>query len=480
MASSLPTPTLTVDGDGLSKFPSSRKNMAKTKTYDKTTIENALHAIRNGMGYRKASLQFKVPKTTLIDKNKKKYKNENAGAPTILRPEEENILVQWIFRLGKAGFPVSKPQLIESVTELLKKLKRPNPFKDGIPGRHWYEGFMNRHKDISCRVAQNLTKSRADVTEVAIREWFKRVERYVEEESIQEVLEDPTRVFNCDETAFFLAPKENKVLVPKNMKKVYSKIANDEKDNLTVLLTLRADGVIASPLVIYPYKRMPTNITSKYPRGCGWGLGQSDSGWMLSETFFEYVTNVLHPWLKANNIKMPIILYLDGHSSHLSLPVIEFCKEVGIILIALLPNSTHLLQPLDVGLFKSLKDSWKQCVRTWRIKNDTRRLGREDFAPLLKTCLDCLQTESMAQNAFRKCGLFPFNPNAVEYGNLVANTTCTPTTERNERTAVECVCDRNIQFLKEFEGRLNSNILQKFKEEDVPESHSASRAVNQN
>ncbi|KAI5722961.1 hypothetical protein M8J76_016235 [Diaphorina citri] len=359
------------------RFPSSRKNMAKTKTYDKTTIENALHAIRNGMGYRKASLQFKVPKTTLIDKNKKKYKNENAGAPTILRPEEENILVQWIFRLGKAGFPVSKPQLIESVTELLKKLKRPNPFKDGIPGRHWYEGFMNRHKDISCRVAQNLTKSRADVTEVAIREWFKRVERYVEEESIQEVLEDPTRVFNCDETAFFLAPKENKVLVPKNMKKVYSKIANDEKDNLTVLLTLRADGAIASPL------------------------------------------------------------------------------------------------PLDVGLFKSLKDSWKQCVRTWRIKNDTRRLGREDFAPLLKTCLDCLQTESMAQNAFRKCGLFPFNPNAVEYGNLVANTTCTPTTERNERTAVECVCDRNIQFLKEFEGRLNSNILQKFKEEDVPESHSA-------
>lgn len=103
--------------------------MAKTKTYDKTTIENALHAIRNGMGYRKASLQFKVPKTTLIDKNKKKYKNENAGAPTILRPEEENILVQWIFRLGKAGFPVSKPQLIESVTELLKKLKRPNLLK---------------------------------------------------------------------------------------------------------------------------------------------------------------------------------------------------------------------------------------------------------------------------------------------------------------------------------------------------------------
>lgn len=182
------------------------------------------------------------------------------------------------------------------------------------------------------------------------------------------------------------------------MKKVYARIANDEKDNLTVLLTVRADGVIAAPLVIFPYKRMPTNIKLKYPKGCGWGLGQSDSGWMTSETFYEYITNVLHPWLKNNKVQMPVVLYLDGHSSHLSLPVIEFCKDVGIILIALLPNSTHTLQPLDVGLFKSLKQSWKECVRTWKMKNDSRKLDREDFATVLKICLEKFNSQSLAEN----------------------------------------------------------------------------------
>lgn len=437
--------------------------MAKNKKYDKAAVESALHAIRNGLSYIKASVQFKVPKTTIIEKNKKKYSHDKPGAPTILTPKEENHLVQWIVTLGKAGFPVTKTQLIESVTELLKTLDRENPFKDGVPGRHWYKGFLKRHKEISCRVSQNLTKARADVTEIGICDWFQRVQNYVDENQIQAIIEDPTRIFNCDETAFFLAPKENRVLVPKSMKKVYARIANDEKDNLTVLLSVRADGVIAAPLVIFPYKRMPTNIKLKYPKGCGWGLGQSDSGWMTSETFYEYITNVLHPWLKNNKVQMPVVLYLDGHSSHLSLPVIEFCKDVGIILIALLPNSTHTLQPLDVGLFKSLKQSWKECVRTWKMKNDSRKLDREDFATVLKICLEKFNSQSLAENAFRKCGLHPFNADNVDYSLILDKkiSTVSPASNSNESSIV-CTCDKNNQFLKEFEERLDPEILQQF------------------
>ena len=32
--------------------------------------------------------------------------------------------------------------------------------------------------------------------------------------------------------------------------------------------------------------------------------------------------------------------------------------EKGIILMALLPNTTHLLQPLDVAIFRALKAAW--------------------------------------------------------------------------------------------------------------------------
>lgn len=67
-----------------------KRTKPPTKRYSKEELENALHAIRNGMSYKNASNQFRIPKTTLIDKIKKKYKNDVVGAPTILSREEES------------------------------------------------------------------------------------------------------------------------------------------------------------------------------------------------------------------------------------------------------------------------------------------------------------------------------------------------------------------------------------------------------
>jgi len=39
-----------------------------------------------------------------------------------------------------------------------------------------------------------------------------------------------------------------------------------------------------------------------------------------------------------------------------SLHFSKFCEENGIILIALLPNATHLFQPMDVAVFHTLKE----------------------------------------------------------------------------------------------------------------------------
>src|SRR5580704_14902780 len=43
------------------------------------------------------------------------------------------------------------------------------------------------------------------------------------------------------------------------------------------------------------------------------------------------------------------LLILDGHTSHVSLSFIEYCEQQYIIPLCLPPQSTHTLQPLDVG-----------------------------------------------------------------------------------------------------------------------------------
>lgn len=54
-------------------------------------------------------------------------------------------------------------------------------------------------------------------------------------------------------------------------------------------------------------------------------------------------------------IKRPVILILDGASSHTSDTIDEIAHKHGVILIQIPPNTSHLFQPLDVSVFKSVK-----------------------------------------------------------------------------------------------------------------------------
>ena len=56
--------------------------------------------------------------------------------------------------------------------------------------------------------------------------------------------------------------------------------------------------------------------------------------------------------MKARNTSgKPILLVLDGHGSHDTLPIIDLALSHGIIIFCLPPHTTHKLQPLDVGVF---------------------------------------------------------------------------------------------------------------------------------
>jgi len=56
------------------------------------------------------------------------------------------------------------------------------------------------------------------------------------------------------------------------------------------------------------------------------------------------------------------LLIMDGHSSHVSWEFLDYCLTHDIIPFCLPPHSTHLLQPLDVGLFSPLQRNYSSCL----------------------------------------------------------------------------------------------------------------------
>lgn len=195
---------------------------------------------------------------------------------------------------------------------------------------------------------------------------------------MEDVLADPSHIFNADESGFQLCPKTGKVLCERGEKYNYRQVKNNEKEQLTVMGTFSADGKKLPPLIIYPYKRkLPRSIADQVPDG--WEVGISSSGWMNSEVFYGYLANAFIPYIKENDIKLPVVLFVDGYKSHITLEVSELCSQNNIILIALHPNSTQFLQPADVAIFGPLKKNWKETARQWEYENYPNSITRQFF-----------------------------------------------------------------------------------------------------
>lgn len=103
----------------------------KRLKYSQENMEKALQDIREKkMSINQAAKLYNIPKTTVLDTLKEKYKNpRNIGGPTVLTSSEEMLLVNWILELREVGFPVTKTQLLESVSKLIKNLGRTNPLR---------------------------------------------------------------------------------------------------------------------------------------------------------------------------------------------------------------------------------------------------------------------------------------------------------------------------------------------------------------
>jgi len=95
-------------------------------------------------------------------------------------------------------------------------------------------------------------------------------------------------MYNGDETGFRIDPQAGKVLAPKG--EISYTESGGIKEQITVLVTSRADGMLMTSAIVYPYKRaIPKCIADQIPDG--FCVGKSDSGWMDSSIFFEYMAN---------------------------------------------------------------------------------------------------------------------------------------------------------------------------------------------
>lgn len=102
-------------------------------------------------------------------------------------------------------------------------------------------------------------------------------------------------------------------------------------------------------------------------------------------------------------------------ATHESLEVLTFCHENNIILCRLPSHTSHKLQPCDVGIFGPLKTAYREQVEQL-FRGGANTVGKQHFTLLYDRARNAAFTPENIKSAWRKAGLFPFDPDRVLRG----------------------------------------------------------------
>ena len=99
------------------------------------------------------------------------------------------------------------------------------------------------------------------------------------------IFNNPTRIYNSDETGMPLSPKSVKAVARTGAKDVWA-TSGDTRSNITVLACSCASGVTIPPFVIFDRKTLNPELTTGEVPGTKYGL--SAKGWINRELFMHW------------------------------------------------------------------------------------------------------------------------------------------------------------------------------------------------
>ena len=428
-----------------SKLASNPKE--KRKLWSGESMLAAVKQVESGMGLREAARLYNVPCESLRRRvNGTVGLDCRPGPPTVLTKEEEDALVHYCFQMADMGFGLMREDVMRVAFTIVDHSGRVHPFTDGMAGRAWFDGFRARHPRLTLRSAQGLSYSRAaSANEATIQDFFGKLGAVYARLNI---LAKPMQIFNVDETGVSVVHKPGKVVTEVGRKNVWSVTSAEKGKTHTILSCVSASGVALPPFMIYPRKRIPDHMKEGAVPGAAFHC--SDNGWITQELYLQWFEFFLANIPPAR----PVLLIEDGHSSHITVEVIEKARSNGVHMLCLPAHTTHILQPLDVGVFKSLKAHYSKACKQYLAANPGRVVTTDVIASLLGKSWPQAVTPVNIMSGFRKTGVYPLNPGQITDRQTAPSKALCASEESSENSSASSPCGSTSTHASETQERL--------------------------
>jgi hypothetical protein len=195
---------------------------------------------------RVIALQFNVPKSSLERRAKGGQSiQEFNGTKQKLTSAEEKTLAEFIHESAAHGFPLSHRQIEMTANAVLQSRLGANC---ECVGKKWIFSFLDRHHErLQTHWSKPLDTQRANsLNPQAVESWFKLVEEFIVKLGIL-----PGNLYGMDESGFPTGYKGKERVVGGRGTKTQHKQGGADRENVTALVTICADGSTLRPMIIF-------------------------------------------------------------------------------------------------------------------------------------------------------------------------------------------------------------------------------------
>jgi hypothetical protein len=110
-----------------------------------------------------------------------------------------------------------------------------------------------------------------------------------------------------------------------------------------------------------------------------WEVTFSENGWTSNAIAVEWLEKVFLPQTQLEHLDDARLLIVDSYRSHTSDEFMTTCYLNNIYLLFLPAHTSHILQPLDLSCFSSLKTEYRRQVGNYTALIDETQVGKARF-----------------------------------------------------------------------------------------------------
>jgi DDE superfamily endonuclease len=230
----------------------------------------------------------------------------------------------------------------------------------------------------------------------------------------------PEYILNMDQTPVFFSMLRKKTLNIKGAKTVHVRKSTSDTKRITVAVTITAAGTILTPLMIFKgtagviMKKKGGDIENEFPTYNPQGLYACQAkAWMDQYAMNYWIEQILKPHLFSCPPGIHPILFLDQYKCHIMPETVRVIEELGCEVVHIPGGCTGLVQPVDVGLGKPLKNRVRNLWEQWM--HEKGAFTKKFVAPSRQKMADWTVSSlySMSEEIIRNCwrhhelGFFP-------------------------------------------------------------------------